>query len=46
MILFEKLVQQVIASRPELSPLKAVVEKELLHQDILRILSKNNLLKD
>jgi predicted nucleotidyltransferase component of viral defense system len=44
MNLFDKLVQEAIQNQPGLSPLRVVVEKELLHHDILRILSHNGLL--
>lgn len=46
MNLFDKLVSQALHHQPLLSPLRIVVEKELLHHDILRILSQNNLLKN
>ncbi|PCI36500.1 MAG: hypothetical protein COB50_04605 [Thiotrichales bacterium] len=46
MNLFDSLVTEALKNQPELSLLRIVVEKELLHQDILRILSKNNLLAD
>lgn len=44
MNLFDQLVIEALKNQPNLSPLKIVVEKELLHHDILRILSHNNLL--
>lgn len=44
MNLFDKLVTEALKSNPHLSPLRIVVEKELLHHDILRVLSHNNLL--
>jgi len=44
MNLFDQLVTEALKNQPNLSPLKIVVEKELLHHDILRILSDNNLL--
>jgi len=44
MNLFDKLVTEALKNRPDLSPLRVVVEKELLHHDILRVLSSNNLL--
>lgn len=44
MNLFDQLIQEALKKNPELSLLKIVVEKELLHHDILRILSENNLL--
>lgn len=46
MNLFDRLVTEALKNQPQLSPLRIVIEKELLHQDILRILSANNLLKD
>jgi len=44
MNLFDKLVTEALKNRPDFSPLRVVVEKELLHHDILRVLSSNNLL--
>lgn len=44
MSLFDELVDQALQSKPELSPLRVVVEKELLHHDILRVLSTTGLL--
>lgn len=46
MNLFDKLVSEALKNQPHLSPLRIVVEKELLHHDILRTLSNNNLLKN
>ncbi|QXH46075.1 nucleotidyl transferase AbiEii/AbiGii toxin family protein [Pseudomonas xanthosomatis] len=46
MNLFDQLVQQALANTPDLAPLQVVVEKELLHHDIMRILSESGLLKD
>lgn len=46
MNLFDKLVTEALKNQPSLSPLRVVVEKELLHHDILRIMSDNGLLKD
>lgn len=46
MNLFDKLVTEAIKNQPNLSNLRIVVEKELLHHDILRILSHNNLLSN
>jgi predicted nucleotidyltransferase component of viral defense system len=46
MNLFDKLVTQALKNQPNLSSLRIVVEKELLHHDILRVLSNNNLLKN
>ncbi|MDF3047945.1 MAG: hypothetical protein K0R73_1063 [Candidatus Midichloriaceae bacterium] len=45
MNLFDKLVTEALKNQPHLSSLRIVVEKELLHHDILRVLSNNNLLK-
>jgi predicted nucleotidyltransferase component of viral defense system len=42
--LFDKLVEQALKNQPKLSTLRVVVEKELLHHDILRVLSHSNLL--
>lgn len=42
--LFDSLVDEVLRSRPELSLLRPVVEKELLHHDILREMSREGLL--
>lgn len=44
MNLFDQLVTEALKKQPDLSPLRIVVEKELLHHDILRVLSHNNLL--
>jgi len=44
MNLFDMLVTQALTAKPELSPLRAVVEKELLHFDILKIMQEHNLL--
>ena len=46
MNLFDRLVTEALKNQPKLSTLRIVVEKELLHHDILKILSHNNLLKD
>ena len=46
MNLFDTLVHEALENQPDLAPLKIVVEKELLHHDILRILSENRLLTD
>jgi predicted nucleotidyltransferase component of viral defense system len=46
MNLFDELVNTALKNQPGLSLLRNVVEKELLHHDILKILSNNNLLKD
>lgn len=45
MNLFDRLVDEALSKQPKLSPLRVAVEKELLHHDILRILSHNHLLK-
>lgn len=44
MSLFDRLVSQALEARPELTAVKAVVEKELLHHDILREMSAAGLL--
>lgn len=44
MNLFDQLVDEALKNQPHLSSLRVVVEKELLHHDILRILSQNQLL--
>ena len=46
MNLFDKLVDEALKNQPNLLSLRMVVEKELLHHDILRILSEHGLLKD
>lgn len=46
MNLFDQLVNEALKNQPSLSTLRAVVEKELLHHDILRILKQNNLLTE
>lgn len=46
MNLFDQLVNEALRNQPSLSALRIVVEKELLHHDILRILSQNGILKD
>lgn len=45
MNLFDQLVTEALKNQPDLSTLRMVVEKELLHHDILRTLSQNDLLK-
>lgn len=45
MNLFDQLVTQALQSQQTLTPLRLVVEKELLHHDILRELAKAGLLK-
>ena len=42
MSLFDQLVDEALKNRQNLASLRTVVEKELLHHDILRILSDNN----
>ena len=44
MSLFDQLVSQALKNQGELAPLLAVVEKELLHHDILREMSRAGLL--
>lgn len=44
MNLFDRLVDEALKNQPHLSSLRIVVEKELLHYDILRILSQHQLL--
>jgi predicted nucleotidyltransferase component of viral defense system len=44
MNLFDNLVAEALKNQPNLATLKIVVEKELLHHDILRVLSHNDLL--
>src|SRR3990167_5529935 len=44
MNLFDQLVTEALKNQPNLSTLRMVVEKELLHHDILRVLSDNHLL--
>jgi predicted nucleotidyltransferase component of viral defense system len=44
MNLFDRLVQQAMQATPEMGSLKAVVEKELLHHDILREMNAAGLL--
>lgn len=44
MNLFDQLVDEALNNNTELSPLRVVVEKELLHHDILRTLSEAQLL--
>ena len=45
MSLFDQLVSQALRNQGELAPLKVVVEKELLHHDILREMSTAGFLK-
>lgn len=46
MSLFDRLVDEALNNQREFSPLRAVVEKELLHHDILREMSEAGLLSD
>jgi predicted nucleotidyltransferase component of viral defense system len=46
MNLFDQLVTQALQSNRELSPLRVVVEKELLHHDILREMAETGLLQN
>jgi predicted nucleotidyltransferase component of viral defense system len=46
MSIFEQLVDQAMRSQPQLAPLRVVVEKELLHHDILREMNRAGFLKD
>ncbi len=46
MSLFDRLVDQALKNQSELAPLRIVVEKELLHHDILREMSTAGLLKN
>lgn len=46
MSIFEQLVEQAMYSQPELAQLRVVVEKELLHHDILREMSRAGFLKE
>ena len=42
--LFDQVVNEALRSRAELTSLRPVVEKELLHHDILRVVSEAGLL--
>lgn len=46
MNLFDQLVTEALKHQQDLATLRVVVEKELLHHDILRILSHQHLLRD
>lgn len=46
MNLFDRLVDEALKNNQKLFSLRAVVEKELLHHDILRIMRDNNLLTE
>jgi predicted nucleotidyltransferase component of viral defense system len=43
MNLFDSLVTAALKNQPQFSPLRVVVEKELLHHDILRVMRDHNL---
>ncbi len=45
MSLFDRLVDQALKNQSTLTPLRVVVEKKLLHHDILREMSVTGLLK-
>ena len=45
MSLFDHLVKEAMINQEGLAPLQVVVEKELLHHDILREMSRAGLLK-
>lgn len=44
--LFDQVVTEALKNQPKLASLRAVVEKELLHQDILRVMRDHQLLKN
>lgn len=46
MNIFDEIVTEALKNQPRLAPLKIVVEKELLHHDILRVMNENQLLND
>jgi predicted nucleotidyltransferase component of viral defense system len=46
MSLFDQFVDEALRSLPQFAPLRAVVEKELLHHDILREMSRAGFLQD
>lgn len=46
MSLFNQLVEQALSNNAELTQLRVVVEKELLHHDILRIMSESGFLQE
>jgi|SRR3989339_923257 len=46
MNLFNQLVLEALKNQPQLATLKVVVEKELLHHDVLRIMRDNNLMQN
>ena len=45
MSLLDIMVDQALANRPELASLRIVVEKEILHLDVLRVLADSGFLK-
>ena len=45
MILFDRLIDQAVSNQEEYSSLRTVVEKEVLHHDILRIMNDKGILK-
>ena len=45
MSLFDDLVSAALRERPDLAPLRPVLEKEILHHDILRIMNDGGLLR-
>lgn len=45
MNLFDRLVEDALEHQPDLSGLRVVVEKELLHHDIMRVLSEHGFLE-
>lgn len=45
MSLFDQLVDQALSRHDELAPLRVVVEKELLHHDIMRVLSDSGMVE-
>lgn len=46
MSLFDELVEAALRERPDVAPLRPVLEKEILHHDILRITNRAGLLRD
>jgi predicted nucleotidyltransferase component of viral defense system len=46
MNLFDQLVEAALQNQPQLAALRIVVEKELLHNEILKVLSHNHLLEN
>ena len=45
MSLFDQLVDKAVSNQQDLAPLRVVVEKEILHHDILQVLSRAGLLE-